>query len=199
MERRVLNSVLLLVFGLMLVFNAFNQLKAQTDSNKLRIHVGYPTPNSRETFKDVWEGKISLDGSYCYFMKHNMFLGAIFNYSGFKINKSKIDLNTKGNYYSLHVLLGYAYYLAQNTILDFNASIGYTWINYENKDFDFSMDENGFSFLPRIDFEYLFINYLGFDISLSYPIVFEEFANDRGNDDSTIRWWDVGMGLILYF
>ena len=191
--------VMILTFLGLMVLNPYQGYSQTNFANKLELKISYPIPNSQNTFKNVWEGVNSYCGSYNRLVTEHLFIGTLFQYSKFQINKEKIDLNTTSNTSSLAFLAGSNFEFIDKISLVFNLGLGYSWISYKNKDFDFSMKENGILILPKLNLEYLFFRNWGFGVSIAYPVVFEHFGDEAAEEDSTIRWWDIGGGVIFKF
>lgn len=178
--------------------------ESNTNAKNLSIVIHYPIPNSKETFKEVWEGIFSVAVTYQNLICRNLFWGGSFNYSYFQIDKSKLgfELNTKMHILSPSVIVGYKVHSIKTIHIEPKLGMGYSWILYRNKDFPEKakrFDESGFHIEPLIAIQFSINDQVSLGVQSSYKIIFEHFGDYRTPEDSTIRYLNLGIGLHYNF
>ena len=173
-------------------------------TNRVKIIVYYPIPNSAMTFKESWEGVYGLKVVYYRPIRKSILIGGSLDYSRFQIDQSKFTfLDTKDNHINPSFYIGYDYPISRSFSLLPSMDLGYTWILVRSEKFPEEakkFDESGISFEPGISLLYHIQERVSVSIDASYKVIFEEFGDDNlGGDDSTIRYIKFGIGFLLAF
>ena len=169
--------------------------------NQTKYLITYPTTKSEKTFRNEWEGELNIKISHYNKVFNDLSLGISFDYSRFQIDKSKISfLDTKSHHLTPSVLLNYNLKLIEPVYILPIIEIGYSWILYRSKkdsDAVKELDESGISFEPGININYFITRNIGIGVEGSYKIIFEHFGDDSFDEDDTIRYFKIGIGIIF--
>jgi hypothetical protein len=137
-------------------------------------------------------------------LKSHLLLGVLFDHARFEIDNLEIieaapnTRHTKSNISSGAIVGGVEYPLNKIINATFQIGLGYSWISLKNKPNNFSLKESGPMLRPLFAIQF-FSSKVGLSLSIAYPIVFEDFADDVGLDDATTRWWNFSGGIVYSF
>ena len=199
--RSTLITPILILFSL---FSVPESAYSTSPTNRAKITIYYPIPNSAITFKDGWEGINGLKIAYYRLFRESILIGSALDYSRFQIDQSKNSfLDTKNHHINPSLYIGYHYSVNKWFSLLPSINLGYTWILVRSEKFPEEakkFDESGISFEPGISFLYQIQERVSVSIDASYKVIFEKFGEDNfGGEDSTIRYMKLGVGFLLAF
>lgn len=164
------------------------------------IELGYPVPQSKYTFQNVWEGMYNINVGYSYHLTKKLKLKTLFHYARFRINQEKLMI--KSNYYFFGPAVGLEYSLPfwKNYLPQLSVGGGYMWMRFMNPEipnrFVQRYNTTSWYLIPQIALIKFPISTSYVSIQLGYPIIFSDiFEENNGihEEESTIRYISIAL------
>lgn len=176
-------------------------LHGQTDSlrNQISISGGYPLPASMTTFKTDFVGNFCGNFNYERLVSKHFIAGGSSSYSLFGTNT---HLDSKMNVITVSGNAGYRLQFLNKMECIFALNAGYSEILFRSKDFkspENKFNEGGVSAAPVLIINYHLSKKIEAGVNTSYTVIFNHFGDPDVSEDSTIRFFNIGLEFIYRY